>query len=149
MVPLKWLHYSSQHKIISLTLITNKDLQIETYSIFISTTNIIIRYQKWWNKCNHIFLQDDIITTLSSVSSSLHGLFADFAMSPAFVCLDSDLTRLQRETETLCKNTEFLISSQLHGAHQGDLIKPQLFSSADKMDTDDELHYCGVADSGA
>ncbi|XP_021929071.1 heat shock factor 2-binding protein-like isoform X2 [Zootermopsis nevadensis] len=61
---------------------------------------------------------DEIITALSSISSNLHGLFADFTSSPAFVCLDSDLTRLQRETETLCKNTEFLIGSQLHGTHQ-------------------------------
>jgi hypothetical protein len=67
-----------------------------------------------------VFLQDEIITALSSLSSRLHGLFTDFATSPAFVCLDSDLTRLQRETETLCKNTEFLLSSQLHGTHQGD-----------------------------
>jgi hypothetical protein len=43
-------------------------------------------------------------------------------MPPGFVCLDSDLTRLQRETETLCKNVEFLIGSQLHGTHQGNLI---------------------------
>jgi hypothetical protein len=130
-------------------MVTNKDLQIKTYHNFIITTNITILYQKCWNKCNHIFLQDDIITTLSSISSSLHGLFTNFATSPAFVCLDSDLIRLQRETETLCKNTEFLISSQLHGAHQGDLIKVKLFSSADKMDIEDELHYCVVADSDA
>lgn len=72
-------------------------------------------------------LQDEIITALSSISSNLHGLFADFTSSPAFVCLDSDLTRLQRETETLCKNTEFLIGSQLHGTHQGNIIKIKIF----------------------
>jgi len=75
-------------------------------------------------------LQEEVITALSSISRNLHGLFADFTASSAFVCLDLDLTRLQRETETLCKNTEFLLGSQLHATHQGDSIKTHLFSNA-------------------
>jgi hypothetical protein len=75
-----------------------------------------------FNKCNFISQQDEVITAVSSISNNLHGLFADITTSPAFVCLDSDLTRLQRETETLGRNIEFLIGFQLHDIHQGDII---------------------------
>lgn len=82
----------------------------EPESVLINTSK-----EDLWRECDFL---DEVITAVSSISNNLHGLFDDFTISPAFVCLDSDLTRLQRETASLSRNIEYLIGFQLHDVHQ-------------------------------
>ncbi|KAJ9592576.1 hypothetical protein L9F63_015751 [Diploptera punctata] len=61
---------------------------------------------------------DEVKTVLSSVSSNLQGLFSDLDFVSGIACLDTELEQLQKETQQLYTNIEFLICNQLQGTRR-------------------------------